>query len=99
VGAARSRALGGGLLFHLARDLAARGVIAATSASVWWRVVVFRRRAENFLSAGEAGVDVAWSEQTVVTDLEELVREDVPELCGGADYVARPSAISVLPQR
>ena len=54
---------------------------------------------EDLLGTNEARVEVARSEQAVVTDLEELVRENVQELCGGADYVARPSAIRILPQR
>ena len=72
-------------------------------------VQLFRRRAcvrngrgrgvEQASALGEADLLGAVGQEADVPDAWEVWRHDVEQLCGGANYVARPSATPTIPQR
>ena len=57
------------------------------------------RGVEHASALGEAGLLGAVGEEADVPDARDVRRHDVEQLCGGANYVARPSATPTIPQR
>jgi len=50
-------------------------------------------------AARELGVAMPIGQKAEVPNAPEARRDHVQELCGGPNYVARPSASPILPQR
>jgi len=55
--------------------------------------------AEDAATLRECGLAHAVAQEAVVADAVEAVRQDVQELCGGANYVARRPRMATLSQR
>ena len=57
------------------------------------------RGVEQASALGQTDLLRAVGEKADVPDAWEMWRHDVEQLCGGANYVARPSATPTIPQR